>query len=426
MKLSRDVYGAPRGAGRWPGHRLWYRLERRLLCGLASLAAGLGLAGVSPVWAQSASNGAALYTTVLVSGKNSCAASACHGSTPAAGLNRISAGVNAYTLRSSLGSVGQMQFLSGHLSDGQVNDLAAYIAQVRGGTPTYIPTSSAGVLSLSASSVAFGSVTVGASATRSLTLSNSGSAALSLSSLSSSASVFGLSHNCPVSPSSLAAGSSCTLNLSFTPTAAGAKSATLSIVSNASTSPNTLSLSGTGVTTATANLAWSGGVTALSLASTAVGSSSAAQTLTLNNSGSASAQISSVSLGGTDATQFSYTGTCTAGRSLAAGSSCTVLVSFEPSSAGSKSATLTLSASNASNPNSVSLSATATASSSGSATASNVGGGGCSLAEPGAAADPALPALALLAAGVLWWRRRHPLAKPPRAAAAAPDSAQEF
>jgi hypothetical protein len=69
------------------------------------------------------------------------------------------------------------------------------------------------------------------------------------------------------------------------------------------------------------------------------GASSAAATFTLANAGTAALSISSVSLGGANASSF-VLGANTCGASLAAGASCTIAVSFTPQTAGNASAAL--------------------------------------------------------------------------------------
>ncbi|MGO8948434.1 MAG: hypothetical protein ACLQUY_12400, partial [Ktedonobacterales bacterium] len=53
---------------------------------------------------------------------------------------------------------------------------------------------------------------------------------------------------CPISPSTVAAGASCSLSVTFTPSANGTRSATVTITDNATGSPQSVTLSGTGVT----------------------------------------------------------------------------------------------------------------------------------------------------------------------------------
>src|SRR2546427_171726 len=58
---------------------------------------------------------------------------------------------------------------------------------------------------------------------------------------------FGQTNNCPLSPSTLAANATCTINVTFTPAVTGSRSATLTVTDNASNSPQTAGVSGTGV-----------------------------------------------------------------------------------------------------------------------------------------------------------------------------------
>jgi trimeric autotransporter adhesin len=63
----------------------------------------------------------------------------------------------------------------------------------------------------------------------------------------------------PVAPSTLAAGKSCSITITFTSSILGAESATLTVTDNATTSPQTVALNGTGVvpvTLSTATLAF--------------------------------------------------------------------------------------------------------------------------------------------------------------------------
>jgi len=109
-------------------------------------------------------------------------------------------------------------------------------------------------VTLSPSPVAFGNQVVGVASTpRTVTLTNSGSLTLNIISIAvtgTNAGDFALSATgttpCPFGPSSLAAGSSCTFNVTFTPGAAQPRSANVTVISNAPTSPDNDPLSGTG------------------------------------------------------------------------------------------------------------------------------------------------------------------------------------
>lgn len=83
-----------------------------------------------------------------------------------------------------------------------------------------------------------------------ITLSNYGTAVLGISSITASAD-FGESDNCIPS---LASAASCTINITFTPAAAGAITGSLSITDNANTSSQTVTLNGTGTGTSQALL----------------------------------------------------------------------------------------------------------------------------------------------------------------------------
>ncbi len=102
-------------------------------------------------------------------------------------------------------------------------------------------------VSLSPSTLAFGSEPVDmTSPSQVVTLSNTGSAALNITSITftdANASSFLEANTCG---SSVAAGGNCTIAVLFTPSAAGALTASLSISDNASGSPQSVSLSGTG------------------------------------------------------------------------------------------------------------------------------------------------------------------------------------
>lgn len=213
--------------------------------------------------------------------------------------------------------------------------------------------------SLAPASLAFGSVTVGSSSTaRTVTLTNSGSATLSINAITA-ASPFSASHACG---NTLAAGASCAINVVFTPSGAGAASGSLSVSSNASGSPHSVGLTGTGVLATSGDLQWTDG-TAIDFGSITVGDDATTHTLTLSNSGNGTATLGDFTLGGSNAADFRIDGSssCSAGQSLVAGAQCTVVLGFTPTATGARSASLTASASNASTPDAVALAGTGVA-----------------------------------------------------------------
>ena len=112
-------------------------------------------------------------------------------------------------------------------------------------------TASAPAVSLSPTSLSFGNQEVNTtSAVQPVTLTNSGNAALTIHSIGLSgpnSADFHKQQTCPSGSSTLAAGASCTISVTFTPKAEGNLSASLAISDNASGSPQSVTLSGTGV-----------------------------------------------------------------------------------------------------------------------------------------------------------------------------------
>ncbi|MBI5933725.1 MAG: choice-of-anchor D domain-containing protein [Chloroflexi bacterium] len=113
-----------------------------------------------------------------------------------------------------------------------------------------IPLTGAGAgpaVSINLTSWNFGDQAVGsASAAKSFTITNSGNQSLSIGTLAVSGE-FALSGN-TCNGATVAAAGTCTFGVKFSPTSTGTKSGSVSIPSNASTSPNSVSLAGNGVT----------------------------------------------------------------------------------------------------------------------------------------------------------------------------------
>ena len=158
----------------------------------------------------------------------------------------------------------------------------------------------------------------------------------------------------PDCATSVAPGSSCQISVNFTPTATGPASSQISITDNASGSPHTVALSGTGTPVPVAVIATSG---AINFGDQIINSAAATQNLTISNTGTASLSISAITLTGSNATNFTLTGQsgCV---NIAAGGSCTLVITFATTTTGIKSAqiNLTSNAQNAAVINSVALS----------------------------------------------------------------------
>src|SRR5574340_664813 len=112
----------------------------------------------------------------------------------------------------------------------------------------------------------------------------------------SNAGDFAQSNSCG---SSLATNASCTINVTFTPTASGARTASISVTDNASGSPQTVSLTGTGLAPAATP-----SPSSLSFGKQTVGTVSPQKQVTLTNTGNATLTINSVAIAGSDPKDF--------------------------------------------------------------------------------------------------------------------------
>jgi subtilase family serine protease len=214
-------------------------------------------------------------------------------------------------------------------------------------------------VTLTPTSLTFASTTVGSTtAAQVVTVKNSGTAALTLTSetiTGTNATSFLISAK--TCTTSLAAAATCTVSVEFKPAAAGTLTASLSIADSATGSPQAVTLTGTG--TAAAAPAITLTPTSIAFPATATAGTSVAQVVTVKNTGTAAATISSIALGGTNATSFVEIGTC--GTSLAAGASCSVYVAFKPASAAALSGTLSVTDNATGSPQTVTLTGTGTA-----------------------------------------------------------------
>lgn len=187
-------------------------------------------------------------------------------------------------------------------------------------------------------SINFGNTPVGTqSAFQSFTLNNTGSAAISVGTGviggSQAAQFVKGVDNC--SGKTIPDGASCTVQLAFKPSVAGAASATFTISDNSPQSPHTIQLSGNG-TQPVAFIQTSN----VSFGAAEVGRS-ADRTIVLGNFGNAPLNVSSATLGGANGSDFTkVSDTCT-GNSVAVNSTCSVAVRFTAGAVGTRSGTLT-------------------------------------------------------------------------------------
>jgi hypothetical protein len=206
------------------------------------------------------------------------------------------------------------------------------------------------IVSLSSIVLTFANQNVGStSPSQAILLKNTGYAALNISSIAVTGTNNGDFAQTNTCGSSVVAGASCAINVTFTPTATGTRTASVTITDNASDSPESVSLTGNGVVPIL-NLA-----TPVIFGGTAVGTTSS-QSITPSNTGGGPLTISSITITGVNAGDFSQTNTC--GTGIAAGGNCTITFIFSPMAAGSRTATLTMTDNAAGSPQTVSLSGT--------------------------------------------------------------------
>ncbi len=210
----------------------------------------------------------------------------------------------------------------------------------------YTPVGAANV-SLSASSLNFANQAVGStSAPQAVTLKNSGSAALSIAKIAASGD-FGQQNNCGAS---VAIGATCAISVTFKPIATGTRTGAITITDNAPNSPQTISLTGTGVS-AIGSVAPNPLVFGLQL----IGTSSASKLITLSNQGNLQMTVNSVAVTGDFAI---VSNSCSSG--VKPGTHCNVGIVFRPRNSGIRKGTLTFVSNATNSPEVVNLTGTGT------------------------------------------------------------------
>jgi hypothetical protein len=166
-----------------------------------------------------------------------------------------------------------------------------------------------------------------------VTLTNTGAVDLVITAVSISGD-FAIDSNTCVT--TITAGGNCTVGITFSPSAAGTRTGTLTFADTAADSPQSLALTGTGTITTV-----SVSPTTLTFGQQVVGTKSTDQMVTVTNTGSTTdLAFSSISISGDFLIDSTGT-TCTASGTVAPGGSCQVAVAFAPTAAGALSGTLT-------------------------------------------------------------------------------------
>ena len=193
-------------------------------------------------------------------------------------------------------------------------------------------------LTVAPSSIGFGTVYLATLTTRNVTLTNNGTAAITINDPLISIVQGGNSfefvelNECP---KSLAAGSHCTISITFvagpfyTP-----QTATLSVVDSAPGSPQLVTLTATVI-----NPQADPAPARLSFGTQAV-NTSATKTVTLTNTGATTLSLTGIKVTGTGAAAFTLAPASNCGSSLTSGRSCTISITFKPVAKASYAATL--------------------------------------------------------------------------------------
>lgn len=197
------------------------------------------------------------------------------------------------------------------------------------------------IVSLSTNGLVFAIQAIGTtSAAQTVTVRNTGNASLSIQTVAlagANAGDFAItdSSTC-TNGTSVAINGSCTIQLTFTPTGTGARSATVSLTDNAADSPETISLSGNGPAPAGAGVSLS--PTTVTFPGQYVGTSGLPQTVTATSTSNiAPLTVTSVTA---SPAEFGFINNCT--NPVSQPNSCTIGVFFDPAAGGTRTGTLTI------------------------------------------------------------------------------------
>jgi len=210
------------------------------------------------------------------------------------------------------------------------HQVSATISVSGTGVPVASSSTATSAISFNTGSLALGNVLIGTSGSLPFTITNSGATTISVSQVAVSGAGFSVSGFS--GGASLSAGQTLSLTAAFSPTTSGPATGAISIVSNASNSPSTISLSGTGVQPLI-----SATPSSLSFGSVLVGNSQS-QNVTVRNPGTADLSVTQATISGTG---FTLSG-MTLPLTIAPSGSASFSVRFAPASAGSFTGSLSL------------------------------------------------------------------------------------
>jgi hypothetical protein len=214
--------------------------------------------------------------------------------------------------------------------------------------------------------LAFGGQAQGTtSASQPVTITNVGTSTVTISSIAANTN-FGETNSCPETlVGGNTEGSSCVVNVTFTPTATGALSGTVTVTyTNAgSETPQTTTVTLTGTGTPATGGTLTVTPSTLAFGSQALTTTSAPLSVTVMNNGTGAVNFTGFTISGANAGDFavplpSSSAGCSATGTLAAGASCTINVLFTPQANGARNATFNITDNATGSPQMVALSGT--------------------------------------------------------------------
>jgi hypothetical protein len=208
------------------------------------------------------------------------------------------------------------------------------------GSPQTVNLTGSGVgqVTLSPTSLAFGTVVVNNAVTMNVTVTNNQGSSLTISTITGFPAAYTQSNvaNSCTAGLVVVSGGNCVIAVTLTATAAGAQPGTISVNDDAPTSPQKFTVSANAI----AGVVLS--PTSLSFAAQQVGTtSSPAKPVTLTNEQTVALNISGATITGPNSSDFNVTTTCPlVPASLAAGGNCPLQVTFTPGASGTRTAML--------------------------------------------------------------------------------------
>jgi len=181
---------------------------------------------------------------------------------------------------------------------------------------------------LSATKLIFPKTLIGQTTSLTVTLTNTGNATLNISKIVTTGDFAVQSNTCGAQ---VLAGNNCAITVGFTPTAKNSRTGILQLTDNAANNPQRVTLTGMGMSIALSP-------TALNFGAEPVGQTSTPQPVTISNVSTASVNLTGFSIGGIPADYTISDNSC--GTSLAAGTNCSLNVSFNPTKTGVRKAKL--------------------------------------------------------------------------------------